>query len=90
LVPVSNLAEIADKFTRNEIATSNDMRQVIGWKPSPDPKANELRNSNMPQPGNQVSINTGTVAEDSSMAQDALDEVDQAIDQTFATLGVPE
>lgn len=47
LVPVSQLAEISDKFTRNEIATSNEMRQVIGWKPSDDPKADELRNSNL-------------------------------------------
>ena len=47
LVPVSQLAEISDKFTRNEIATSNEIRQVIGWKPSDDPKADELRNSNL-------------------------------------------
>lgn len=47
LVPISELAEISDKFTRNEIATSNEMRQVIGWKPSDDPKADELRNSNL-------------------------------------------
>ena len=47
LVPVSELAEIADKFTRNEIATSNEMRQTIGWKPSKDPKADELRNKNL-------------------------------------------
>lgn len=50
LVPVSELAEIADKFTRNEIATSNEMRQAIGWKPSNDPKADELINSNISQP----------------------------------------
>lgn len=50
LVPVADLAEISDKFTRNEIATSNEMRQVIGWKPSDDPKADELRNSNISQP----------------------------------------
>jgi hypothetical protein len=50
LVPVSELAEIADKFTRNEIATSNEIRQVVGWKPVlTDPKADQLRNSNMPQ-----------------------------------------
>ena len=50
LVPVADLAEISDKFTRNEIATSNEIRQVIGWKPSNDPKADELRNSNLSQP----------------------------------------
>lgn len=47
LVPVAELAEISDKLTRNEIATSNEMRQIIGWKPSTDPKADELRNSNL-------------------------------------------
>ncbi len=50
LVPISDLAEIADKFTRNEIASSNEMRQVIGWKPSKDPKADELRNKNLSEP----------------------------------------
>lgn len=49
LVPVNDLAEIADKLTRNEIATSNEMRQVIGWKPSKDPKADQLVNSNISQ-----------------------------------------
>jgi hypothetical protein len=49
LVPLADLAEIADKFTRNEILTSNEFRQVIGFKPSKDPKADSLRNSNMPQ-----------------------------------------
>lgn len=48
LVPIENIAEIADKFTRNEIATSNEIRQVIGWKPAKDPKADQLVNSNMP------------------------------------------
>ncbi len=50
LVPVSELAEIADKMTRNEIMTSNEIRQVIGMKPSEDPKADELRNSNLSAP----------------------------------------
>lgn len=49
LVPVGEIAEIADKFTRNEIASSNEMRQVIGWKPSSDPRADELRNKNINQ-----------------------------------------
>lgn len=47
LVPVNDIAEIADKFTRNEILTSNEVRQIIGIKPSNDPKADELRNSNI-------------------------------------------
>ena len=50
LVPVSQLAEIADKFTRNEIMSSNEFRQVIGMKPSDDPKADQLVNSNISQP----------------------------------------
>ena len=49
LVPINNIAEIADKFTRNEILTSNEIRQIIGFKPSKDPKADELRNSNISQ-----------------------------------------
>ena len=49
LAPVSDIAEIADKFTRNEIATSNEIRQIIGWKPSKDPSADELRNKNLNQ-----------------------------------------
>ncbi len=49
LVPVSQLAEIADKFTRNEILTSNEVRAIIGFRPSDDPRANELRNSNLNQ-----------------------------------------
>lgn len=65
LVPVNDLAEIADKFTRNEIASSNEMRQVLGWKPSKDPKADQLINSNLNHPeekpvtpGNNVTENT--------------------------------
>lgn len=50
LVPVNNIAEIADKFTRNEIMTSNEIRQVIGMKPSDDPKADQLVNSNIARP----------------------------------------
>ena len=50
LVPVNNIAEIADKFTRNEILTSNEIRGVIGFKPSDDPKADKLINSNLNQP----------------------------------------
>jgi hypothetical protein len=53
LVPVNNMADIADKFTRNEIMTSNELRQVIGLKPSSDPKADELRNSNLNHPDEQ-------------------------------------
>jgi len=57
LVPVSQIAEIADKFTRNKIATSNEMRSAIGWKPSKDPSADKLENSNMP---NKTDASAGT------------------------------
>jgi hypothetical protein len=50
LVPVGQIAEIADKFTRNEILTSNEIRGFLGVRPSKDPKADQLVNSNMPQP----------------------------------------
>ena len=50
LVPVNDIAEIADKFTRNEIMTSNEIRQVIGMKPSDDPRADELRNKHLRAP----------------------------------------
>ena len=54
LVPVDSIAEIADKFTRNEIMTSNEIRQVIGMRPSSDPKADELVNSNISQPAERI------------------------------------
>lgn len=63
LVPVADLAEISDKMTRNEIMTSNEIRQIIGMKPSTDPKADELRNSNISESKENVnsegSSNTG-------------------------------
>lgn len=54
LVPVNDLAEIADKFTRNEIMSSNEIRQVVGLKPSKDPKADELRNANINQSNEEI------------------------------------
>ena len=64
LVPVNNIAEIADKFTRNEILTSNEIRQIIGMKPSDDPKADELRNSNISQSKEEVSTPEPNVIEE--------------------------
>ena len=66
LVPVGELAEISDKFTRNEIATSNEIRQVIGWKPSGDPKADELVNSNISQPTENISSSQNNIDETTS------------------------
>lgn len=71
LVPVSQLAEIADKFTRNEILSSNEVRSFIGMRPSSDPKADELRNKNIPEavpepdeePKIEVSPDSGNVSE---------------------------
>lgn len=56
LVPVADLAEIADKFTRNEIMSSNEIRQIIGMKPSDDPRADELRNKNLNQSNEDAAI----------------------------------
>ena len=58
LVPVADLAEIADKFTRNEIMTSNEIRQIIGMKPSDDPNADELRNKNLSAPSENTTQKT--------------------------------
>lgn len=59
LVPVAELAEISDKLTRNEIGTSNEIRQIIGWKPSDDPNADKLRNKNLNQ--SEAEINADSV-----------------------------
>ncbi len=59
LVPVNNIADIADKFTRNEIMSSNELRQVIGIKPSDDPKADMLINSNLNQSPEQLQMQMG-------------------------------
>lgn len=60
LVPVADLAEIADKMTRNEIMTSNELRQIIGMKPSDDPSADELRNKNLSQSSEEIAEKEGT------------------------------
>lgn len=94
LVPISDIAEIGDKFTRNEILSSNEMRQIIGFKPSKDPKADTLVNSNMPQ-GEPVATSTEVAEEDEdddslSIMNDAFDSVDSQLDSIFADLGVDE
>jgi Phage portal protein len=84
LVPVGDIAEIADKFTRNEIMTSNEMRQVVGMRPHPDPKADQLLNSNMPQ----ESPTGVTTEEDPGLAdlKSSFDDIDSAIEKEFAGL----
>ena len=90
LSPINDIAEIADKFTRNEILTSNEIRSVIGIKPSVNPKADELVNSNMPQPGVMPTEESAAGDESDAMVDDAFDSVDQSLDDIFADLGVEE
>ena len=59
LIPVSQISEIADKFTRNEIMTSNEIRQLVGFKPSDDPGADELRNKNLSESKNEIEAKLG-------------------------------
>lgn len=76
LVPVENVAEIADKFTRNEIMTSNEFRQVIGMKPADDPKADQLRNANISEPASDMAP-----MEDPSMMEQPMEEEQDYYDQ---------
>lgn len=69
LVPVNDLAEIADKLTRNEIATSNEIRQIMGWKPSEDPDADELRNKNLNKNAEEI--------ENAPEVQNAVDDTEK-------------
>lgn len=81
LVPINNIAEIADKFTRNEILTSNEIRQIIGFKPSKDPKADKLINSNISQPNNGTTDDTSSGANESP-------NVSEEIENDVATEGL--
>ena len=77
LVPVSDLAEISDKFTRNEILSSNEIRQVVGRKPSDDPKADQLINSNISQPTERLEniSNSSNTTSNKENGKKAVDEV---------------
>jgi Phage portal protein len=81
LIPIDNIAEIADKFTRNEILSANEIRGIIGFKPHPDAKADQLTNSNMPT---MTKPDTGAVT---TPEQDALDQVKSAIGNGSPTNG---
>lgn len=72
LVPVANVAEVADKFARNEIMTSNEIRQAIGMKPSADPKADRLINSNITQP-----VENGSTSDNTSELPSEVKEIIQ-------------
>lgn len=79
LVPIANLAEFADKFTRNEILTSNEVRGIIGFKPINDPKADILNNPNVPQRG-------GLVDTDESSSVESESERDKLVEDTLSSL----
>ena len=64
LVPINDISEIADKFTRNEIMTSNEIRQIIGMKPSADPKADELRNKNLSKSNEEINNQQNVTTEE--------------------------
>lgn len=85
LVPINDMAEIADKFTRNEILTSNEIRQILGIKPANDPKADELRNSNMPTQAEPETL-AEPEGEDEAL-QSELDSIEADIDATLADFG---
>jgi hypothetical protein len=90
LVPITDLAEIADKFTRNEILASNEIRQFMGIKPSKDPKADELRNSNMPQQEETPALEAAPEKETDDKLDDALSEIEKALNSSLSDLRKPD
>ncbi|PIM65918.1 phage portal protein, partial [Streptomyces sp. JV178] len=98
LVPMEQVAEVADKFTRNEILSANEIRQGIGFKPSRDPKADQLVNSNMPQADTGVGVPPPAESgeefdeedEGDDMLQSGLAEVNALVDSIFSDLGIDE
>lgn len=89
LIPMSVLAEIADKLTRNEIVSSNEFRGFIGMRPSNDPKADELRNSNMPQALDPPSVTVPGEVVDNTSSDDPFAGINDVLDGVFNGLGVP-
>lgn len=88
LIPIANIADIADKLARNEILSSNEIRQLIGFMPSSDPKADQLINSNMPQGDTGVSPDQdagGDTGDD-----DLYDSLDSQIDGILKDLGADD
>ena len=75
LVPVNNIAEIADKFTRNEIMSSNEVRSVVGLKPSDQPGADELRNKNLNQSSQAIEGNSGQTPDTESDGSNWIDQL---------------
>ncbi len=81
LVPVNDLAELADKFTRNEIMTSNEIRQIIGLKPSNDPKADQLVNSNISQPMDEQQMMEEPIEGEEPMSEETPSLMDTPISE---------
>lgn len=71
LVPVTSIPDIADKLTRNEIASSNEIRAIIGWKPSKDPSADELRNKNLNQSENEQEADASETTSKEQSSEDS-------------------
>lgn len=98
LVPMEVIAEISDKFTRNEILSANEIRQGIGFKPSTDPKADKLINSNMPQPGSDMGYGTGLPVEgdevesvnEPDLLQSGIDDLNGLVDSIFSDLEIED
>lgn len=81
LVAIGDIAEIADKFTRNEITSANEIRSIIGLMPSADPKAEELRNSNMPIRDDPPTGQLQDLGEQSGLMEDTFKELETSIDK---------
>ena len=77
LVPVNEIAEISDKLTRNEIASSNEIRQIIGWKPSQDPAADELRNKNLNQQSPDMMVPEDQMYEDPAVYEEGYEDPEE-------------
>jgi len=98
LVPVSDISEIADKFTRNEIMTSNEIRQIVGMKPSDDPNADMLRNKNLNMASDDPRLQEGMESDeeldmeetDEEDPETALDDLDAQLDELEALLNDEE
>lgn len=90
MVPITEMAEIADKFTRNEVLSSNEIRQFMGIKPSNDPKADKLINSNMPQTIEDTAVAPSDVVEEAGPSDTELqgnfDDVNGLLDGIFSDL----
>lgn len=90
LVPISDLAEVVDKFSRNEVLSANEVRQYMGIKPSRDPKADKLVNSNMPQPGDSLPPTEATTTDSGDGTDDAIQsamgDLNEQLDEILSEL----